>query len=99
MAGNHVSAHYCPEGCYWPCDHRAADAPAPLEGRWTLGPGGGDDPEQLALDEWRLYSVAGIPFSDDFPTRKFCHDCGRSFTDSTEHAREHERSRQLDLDR
>lgn len=96
MAGNQIAANYCPEGCYWLCDHRAAGDAAPPEGRWQLGPGADDDPEQAALDEWRLYSIAGIPFSNDVPTYKFCMECGRSFSDSTAHAREHTRRRQLD---
>jgi hypothetical protein len=96
MSGSHLVTSYCPQGCYWPCEHRYAGALTPPQGRWTIGPGTGDDPEQLALDEWQLYSVAGIVPAAGFPTLKFCSDCGCSFADFTEHAREHERTRQLD---
>ena len=93
MPGKHLAANYCAEGCYWPCEHRDS---APREGRWELGPGADDDPEQAVLDEWRLYSIAGIPFSGDVPAYKFCMECGRAFSDSAAHAREHTRRRQLD---
>ena len=100
-----IAANYCPEGCYWPCEHRAAAATPEAawaarehEGRWQLGPDPGDDPEQLALDEWRLWSVAGIAPGHGFARRQFCSDCGRPFTDAAEHAHEHARRRQLGLE-
>ena len=90
-----LAANYCPEGCYWPCEHRAPGAPAARSGGWTLGPNPGDDPEELALEEWQLHSIAGIPPSRSIPTLKFCSECGESFADSAEHSREHQRLRQL----
>ena len=106
MLDRPLAANYCPQGCYWPCEHRVAATPEPkLRGkqrpareRWELGPPTGDDPEQLALDEWRLYSVAGIQPSSFFAV-EFCSDCGESFSDAAEHAHLHARRRQLDLDR
>lgn len=95
MPGAPVAANYCPEGCYWPCEHRAPGAAAGGAGRWALGPGAGDDPEQAALDEWRLYSIAGVAPAGPLPTLRFCTDCRDSFADPAEHAREHERARQL----
>ena len=53
-------ANYCPEGCYWPCEHRAPGAAGSSKGGWKLGPDAGDDPEELALEEWQLHSIAGI---------------------------------------
>ena len=90
-----LAANYCPEGCYWPCEHRAPGAAGSGRGGWTLGPNPGDDPEELALEEWQLHSIDGIPYSRSIPTLKFCSECGESFADSTEHSREHERLRQL----
>lgn len=99
-------AGYCDQGCYWACEHRAAggtsderrstdEPPAPQKQGWRLGPGGADDPEQRAFDEWRLYSIAGVPM-DELPSRqvrtlKYCTECVSSFSDATEHSREHER--------
>jgi hypothetical protein len=111
MPGSPIAANYCPQGCYWPCEHRAgvataeagtateaARAPRPAE-RWTLGPGNtDDDPEQRALDEWRLWSVAGIEPERGFREREFCTDCGETFTDAAAHAHQHARRRQLGFD-
>jgi len=106
-------AGYCDEGCYWECEHRTSgrstheraaseEAPSPRKQGWRLGPGGEDDPEQLAFDDWRLYSIAGVPM-DELPSRqvrtlKYCTECASSFSDATEHSREHERLRQLGHD-
>ena len=94
-----LGANYCPEGCYWPCDHRAPGAAGSTKGGWKLGPDASDDPEELALEEWQLHSIAGIPSSRPIPTLKFCSECGESFADSAEHSREHQRLRQLRDDR
>ena len=103
-------AGFCEQGCYWDCEHRRGPAPqrAPAAAasdarpskprRWTLGPDPGDDPETRALDEWRLHTIAGVPFDwngFDVPVMKYCAECGRSFLDSSQHSREHQRRRQL----
>ena len=101
-----LAADYCPEGCYWRCEHRAAGARpatsvgAPARDRWQLGPGDtDDDPEQQALDEWVLWSVAGVPPAGGFRSVEVCTDCGETFRDAAAHAHEHARRRQLGLDR
>ena len=103
-----LAADYCPEGCYWRCEHRAASAArgaaadasrrAGAADRWTLGPGGEDDPEQRALDEWRLWSIAGVEPERGFRAVEVCADCGETFTGASAHARGHARRRQLGLD-
>ena len=103
-----LAADYCPEGCYWRCEHRAASAArgaaagaprrAAAAERWTLGPGGEDDPEQRALDEWRLWSIAGVAPERGFRAVEVCTDCGKTFADASAHAREHARLRQLGLE-
>ena len=102
MTPTPIAANYCPEGCYWPCEHRAPTSEAtrarPPTEHWRLGPGGGDDPEERALDEWRLWSVAGIEPAGGFHAREFCADCGESFTNAAAHAHEHARRRQLGFD-
>lgn len=104
-----LAANYCAQGCYWRCEHRgAADArgtraaatraAGPGE-RWQLGPADtADDPEQRALDEWVLWSVAGIAPSDGFRRVEVCTDCGETFRDAATHAHEHARRRQLGLE-
>ena len=110
MTASQVAANYCPEGCYWPCEHRTASSgggsatseaarPSAKPQRWRLGPGNNDDdPQQRELDEWRLWSVAGIEPAGGFHARDFCSDCGESFTDAASHAHEHARRRQLGFD-
>ena len=101
-----LAANYCPEGCYWRCEHRGASDPrgattleTPRKDRWQLGPGSADDdPEQQALDEWVLWSVAGIAPTSGFRSVEVCTDCGETFRDAAAHAHEHARRRQLGLD-
>ena len=101
-----LAANYCPEGCYWRCEHRDASdtlGTTTIEtkprDRWQLGPGDtDDDPEQRALDEWRLWSIAGIAPSRGFREVELCTDCGETFRDAATHAHEHARRHQLGLD-
>ena len=101
-----LAANYCPEGCYWRCEHRGASDPGGAttletrrKDRWQLGPGStDDDPEQQALDEWVLWSVAGIAPTGGFRSVEICTDCGETFRDAAAHAHEHARRRQLGLD-
>jgi hypothetical protein len=80
---------FCPEGCYWPCEHRASGAQttATESARWALGPETGDDPEQAALDEWLLASITGVRPSK--MALQVCIECGRTYRDAITHAREH----------
>ena len=98
MLATPFAGNYCPEGCYWPCEHRASEAARAAPERWRLGPGGGDDPEERALDEWRHWSAAALEPDRSFRAREFCTDCGESFTDAATHAHEHARRRQLGFD-
>ena len=112
MTGSPIAANYCPEGCYWPCEHRTGTprggsdpsearpvrANSAKPERWRLGPGGGDDPEERALDEWRQWSAAAIEPARGFRALEFCTDCGESFSDAAAHAHEHARRRQLSFD-
>ena len=99
-----LAADYCPQGCYWRCEHRAtpdarATPGASTRDRWQLGPGDtDDDPEQQALDEWVLWSVAGVAPTGGFRSVEVCTDCGETFRDAAQHAHEHARRRQLGLE-
>ena len=101
-----LPANYCPEGCYWRCEHRDASDPSGTttietkrRDRWQLGPGDtDDDPEHGALDEGRLWSIAGVAPAGGFRSVEVCTDCGETFRDAAEHAHEHARRRQLGLE-
>ena len=82
---------FCDQGCYWPCEHGAV-APLVAAGKetWRLGPATGPDARDDDLDALRWQLATGIT------VLRYCTKCGGSFGDATEHAREHERLRQIE---
>jgi hypothetical protein len=63
---------FCPQGCYWECEHRTPSLAAMME-------------------------RAGLRPAEEAGGRSLsrCGECGEYFADSVEHAREHQRLRQL----
>lgn len=82
IADSDATPQLCPEGCYWPCEHRAAPSDAPLLSSTTPS----YDP------------AVPMPVHDDEgrPLRR-CRACGGSYYSLVGHAREHERLRALGL--